>query len=126
MGFKDRIFIISTLLGVGIYLHTRQLPCDTTKNAIVGYTLDTSSFKDKPETTENHEYIPCMESQDICLNYIKETSGKIPKLLSHRKEQASRKRHPVTGQKFVVPNIFHFVRFGENFTYAFVMRCRCA
>lgn len=68
----------------------------------------------------HEQTIPCLESADICLQFITNKTRTEPQLLTFRIQQANYKTHPITGQRLIVPNIVHFVRFGENFTFGFV------
>ena len=61
----------------------------------------------------------CQESAEQCLYMIRKKTGMQPKLISFVKQQPIYSIHQLTGQQLAVPNIVHFVRYGQKLRYDF-------
>ena len=61
----------------------------------------------------------CLKSTVECLHYIAQETGITPLLLSYPNTQSNYNNHPVTGQKLLVPNVIHYIRYGEDYLFDF-------
>ena len=61
--------------------------------------------------------LDCLKSADSCLDYIKQSTGKTPVLMSFRKTRVIRTVHPKSGQNLTVPNVVHLINFVQPFVF---------